>query len=169
MSFTKGLYWKSRFLSCAKIASMKLSVLCCLRQFSSHTRCLPCTDFIHPCMEYASHVWGGSTNTALLNRMESKAFCLINSPPLTVFFLSNTTTILLLCPSSTTIFMVTDLLNLLTACLPQPCCTRLSTLHSYSVHLSSLSLANSGTLCLILFSTFIQLALLILKCTQYQL
>ena len=34
-------------------------------------------------MEYCSHVWEGSTNTALLNRVESKAFHLINSPPLT--------------------------------------------------------------------------------------
>merc|ERR1712035_105505 len=34
-------------------------------------------------MEYASHIWGGSTHTSLLNRVESKAFRLINSPPLT--------------------------------------------------------------------------------------
>ena len=34
-------------------------------------------------MEYGSHVYGGSTHTASLNRVESKAFCLINSPPLT--------------------------------------------------------------------------------------
>merc|ERR1711980_84880 len=38
---------------------------------------------VRPCMEYASHVWGGSTHTALLDRVESKAFRLINSPPLT--------------------------------------------------------------------------------------
>merc|ERR1711980_12464 len=38
---------------------------------------------ISPCMEYASHIWGGSTHTSLLNRVESKAFRLINSPPLT--------------------------------------------------------------------------------------
>ena len=29
------------------------------------------------CMEYGSHVWGGSTNTALLNWVESKTFRLI--------------------------------------------------------------------------------------------
>ncbi len=34
-------------------------------------------------MEYACHVWGGSTHIALLDRVESKAFRLIRSPPLT--------------------------------------------------------------------------------------
>ena len=40
-------------------------------------------DLILPCMEYGSHVWGGLTHTVLLNMVESKAFRLINSPPLT--------------------------------------------------------------------------------------
>src|ERR1700755_3390264 len=34
-------------------------------------------------MEYASHIWGGSTHTALLEKVESRAFRLINSPALT--------------------------------------------------------------------------------------
>ena len=34
-------------------------------------------------MDYGSHVWGGSTHTTLINRVESKAFRLINSSPLT--------------------------------------------------------------------------------------
>ena len=34
-------------------------------------------------MEYGSHVLGGSTHTALLNWVESKAVRLITSPPLT--------------------------------------------------------------------------------------
>ncbi|KAL7631072.1 UNVERIFIED_CONTAM: hypothetical protein RMT77_018626 [Armadillidium vulgare] len=33
-------------------------------------------------MEYASHIWGGSTHTALLEKVESGAFRLINSPAL---------------------------------------------------------------------------------------
>ncbi|MPC43607.1 hypothetical protein E2C01_037257 [Portunus trituberculatus] len=41
--------------------------------------------FIRPCMECSLHVWGYSTHTALSDRMESKAFRLINSPPLTDF------------------------------------------------------------------------------------
>ena len=62
---------------------------------------------------------GGSTYTAFLNRVEFKAFCLINSPALTdcLDSLSHRCN-LHLYPSSTAIFMLTALLNLLTACLP---------------------------------------------------
>src|ERR1700755_1015789 len=35
------------------------------------------------CMEHASHICGGSTHTALLEKVESRAFRLINSPALT--------------------------------------------------------------------------------------
>src|ERR1700755_3517096 len=38
---------------------------------------------VRPCMEYASHIWIGSTHTALLEKVESRAFRLINSPALT--------------------------------------------------------------------------------------
>ena len=38
---------------------------------------------IRPCMEYDSHIWGGSTHSDILDRVESKAFLIINSPPLT--------------------------------------------------------------------------------------
>ena len=34
-------------------------------------------------MEYASYIWGGSTHTVLLEKVESRAFPLINSPALT--------------------------------------------------------------------------------------
>src|ERR1700755_184637 len=34
-------------------------------------------------MEYASHIWGGSPHTALLEKVESRAFRLINSSALT--------------------------------------------------------------------------------------
>src|ERR1700755_1602675 len=34
-------------------------------------------------MEYASHIWGGSIHTAFLEKIESRAFRLINSPALT--------------------------------------------------------------------------------------
>ena len=70
-------------------------------------------------MEYVSHVWGSSTHTALLNRVESKAFRLINSSPLTdclqpLSHRRNVASLALF----TAIFMVTALLILLTACLP---------------------------------------------------
>ena len=38
---------------------------------------------MRPCMEYASHIWGSSTHTDLLDRVETRAFRLINSPALT--------------------------------------------------------------------------------------
>ncbi|KAL7648434.1 UNVERIFIED_CONTAM: hypothetical protein RMT77_000340 [Armadillidium vulgare] len=34
-------------------------------------------------MEYASHIWGSSTHSALLEEVESRTFRLINSPALT--------------------------------------------------------------------------------------
>src|ERR1700755_3079022 len=37
---------------------------------------------VRPCMEYASHIWIGSTHTALLEKVESMTFRLINSPAL---------------------------------------------------------------------------------------
>ena len=38
---------------------------------------------IRPCLEYSSHIWGASPFTYLLDRVESKAFRLINDPVLT--------------------------------------------------------------------------------------
>ena len=35
------------------------------------------TGFIRPCLEYCSHIWGCSSYTSLLDRIESKAICLI--------------------------------------------------------------------------------------------
>ena len=93
---------------------------------------------IRPRMEYDSHVWGGSTYTTLLNRMESKAFCL-NSPPLTdcldsLSYRGNVASLSISyhyfhadCSS--------ELANCMPPSLPWPCCTRLSTSHPYSVHL----------------------------------
>ena len=84
LSFTKSLNWKSHISSLAKTASMKLGVLWRLRPFFSPYQLLTLyRGLIRPCIEYASHIWGGSTHTALLNKVESKAFRLINSPPLT--------------------------------------------------------------------------------------
>ena len=86
-------------------------------------------------MKYGSHIWGGSIHTALLNRVESKAFCL-NSPPLTDCLDS------LKSPTQCCIFIYflvhcsSELANCMSLPLLQPCCTRLSTSsHPYSVHL----------------------------------
>ena len=38
---------------------------------------------VRPCMEYDPHIWGGSSHTAILEKVESRAFRLIDSPALT--------------------------------------------------------------------------------------
>ena len=167
LSFTCNLNWKLHIFSLAKTASMKLGVLSRLYQFYSSPQLLTLyRGLICPCMEYASHVWGGSTHTALLNRVESKAFRLINSSPLTVFSLFLIAAMLPLLLSFTAIFMLTALLILLTACLlcshglaaqdlPLPLTPTLSTSLMQELNsilsLSSLSLVNSGTLSFLLY------------------
>src|ERR1044072_4984089 len=37
-----------------------------------------CKRVVHPCKEYASHIWGGSTHTALLKKVLYRVFRLIN-------------------------------------------------------------------------------------------
>ena len=76
--FTKSLNWQFHISTHAKSASKKVSVL---PFFSPFQPLALYKGLIHLCMEYGFHVC--STHTALLNRVESKAFCLINSPPLT--------------------------------------------------------------------------------------
>ena len=93
-------------------------------------------------MEYASHVWGGSTHIALLNRVEAKAFRLINSSPLTDCLqpLSHRRNV-----ASLALFYryfhancSSDLANCVPPLLPRPYCTRLaSSSQPYSVHLSN--------------------------------
>merc|ERR1712035_134538 len=93
-------------------------------------------------MEYASHIWGGSTHTSLLNRVESKAFRLINSPPLT----DNLQSLKIHRDvASLSIFYQyfhgncsSELANCMSPPLWWPRCTRLSTYsHSFSVQLSN--------------------------------
>ena len=122
---------------------MKLGVLSRLRQFYSPPQLLTLyRGLIRPCMVYASHVWGGSTHTALLNWMESKAFRLINSAPLSdcLQLLSHRRNV-----ASLALFYryfhancSSDLANCVPPLLPRPRCTRLaSSSHPYSVHLSN--------------------------------
>ena len=63
LSITYNLNWKLH-ISLAETASMKLGVPSRLRQFSSPPQLLTLyRGLIRPCMEYASHVSGGSTHT----------------------------------------------------------------------------------------------------------
>ncbi len=81
-------------------------------------------------MEYACHVWGGSTHTALLDRVESKTFSLIRSYSLISCLLP------LNCHrdvASLSIFYryfhahcSSELANCMPQLLPPPRCTRLS-------------------------------------------
>ena len=84
ISISSDFSWKNHLTSLAKTASQKLGVLNRLRGFFSPAQLLALyRGTVRPCIEYCSHVWGGSSHTALLEKVESKAFRLINSPPLT--------------------------------------------------------------------------------------
>ncbi|KAL7645007.1 UNVERIFIED_CONTAM: hypothetical protein RMT77_004831 [Armadillidium vulgare] len=63
----------------ARAASKKLGVLFRLREFFSSSQLLQLyKGLIRPCMEYCSHICGGSGFTSLLDKVESKAKRLIN-------------------------------------------------------------------------------------------
>ena len=93
-------------------------------------------------MEYGSHVWRGSTHKALLNRVESKAFRLVNSPILSdcLDSLSHRRNV-----ASLSIFYSyfrADCSSELANCMPLPyprqrprCTRRFTYSHPYSVHL----------------------------------
>ena len=92
-------------------------------------------------MEYGSHVWGDSTHTVLLNRVKSKVFRLINSPPLTdsLDFLGHRCNVASLSPFYRYFHAdcSCELANCMPLPFPRPHCTRLSTSsHPYSIHLS---------------------------------
>ncbi len=141
LSLSNDLNWKFHISSVAKSASAKLGVLYRLRQhFSPFQMLTTYKGLVRPCMEYASHVWGCSTHTVLLNRVESKAFPLINSPPLTDSILP----LNLRCSvASLSIFYryfhanrSSDLANCMPPLLPRPRSTRLSSqAHPYTVQI----------------------------------
>ena len=84
VSFSRDLSWKDHITSLSKQASKRLGVLGRLKSFFSPPQLLALyRGVVRPCMEYASHIWGGSTHSVILDRVESKAFRIINSPPLT--------------------------------------------------------------------------------------
>ncbi len=80
LSNTQNLKWKL-YISLTKSAPSKLGVLYLLRQCLSPAQLMSIyRGLVRTRMEYASLVWGGSTHTALLERVESKALRLISSP-----------------------------------------------------------------------------------------
>ena len=118
-----------------------------------------------PCMEYSSHVWGGSTHTALLSRMKSKSFRLIKSLPLTdSWFFKSPTQCLSLFYCYFYADCSSELANYMLPPLPRSRCKRLPILLLILIlsiflmqeltsifTLSSLTLVNSETLFLCLF------------------
>src|SRR5678816_391269 len=81
LNINNKLSWKPHITVVAKVASKKLGVLFRLRESFSSAQLLQLyKGLIHPCLEYCSHIWGGSGSTLLLDRVESKAKRLINCP-----------------------------------------------------------------------------------------
>ncbi len=82
--FSHNLNWKSHLSSITKSASSRLGVLYRLQHFFFPQQMLTIYNcLVRPCMEYASHTWGDSIHTVLLDRVESKDFRHIGSLPLT--------------------------------------------------------------------------------------
>ena len=84
INITSNLSWKPHISAIAKSASKKLGILFRSRRYFSSNQLLKLyRGLIRPCMEYCSHIWGGSPSTLLLDRVESKAIRLINCASLT--------------------------------------------------------------------------------------
>ena len=84
VQISSNLSWKAHIDQIAKSASKKLGVLFrCRRYFSSEQLFKLYIGLIRPCLEYCSHIWGGSSSATILDRVESKAIRLINSKELT--------------------------------------------------------------------------------------
>merc|ERR1712030_25780 len=84
LNINSKLSWKPHINQLAKAASQKLGILYRCRPFFTCEQLLRIyKGLIRPCLEYCSHVWGGSSSTHLLDRVESKAYRLINSPTVT--------------------------------------------------------------------------------------
>ena len=138
---THNLNWKLHISSLAKTASKVRHSEASLPIFSFPQLLKLYKALVHSCMDYSLHVWGNSTHPAQLDKMKSKAFCLINSP-LTVCVQP-----LSLCRNVASLaifycYFHADCFADLTNCIPpvflQPHYTRLSSSsHPYSVQFSN--------------------------------
>ena len=78
VSFSRDLSWKDHIYSLTKSSSMKLGMLYRLKNFFTPEQLLSLyRGHIRPCMEYASHIWSGSSHVSLLDKLEKKDFRLI--------------------------------------------------------------------------------------------
>ena len=86
LQISSSMSWRDHIVQIAKLASKILGVLFRCKQYFNSAQLFKlytCPGFIRPCLEYCSHIWGSSPYTSLLDRVESKAFCLIGDPSLT--------------------------------------------------------------------------------------
>ena len=86
LSISCNLTWKPHINSIAKHASQKLGFLSRARGYFSPSQLLTIyKPQIHPSLEFCSHVWGCAPKSSLhlLDRVQSKAIRLINTPYLT--------------------------------------------------------------------------------------
>ena len=84
VEIASNLSWRNHILQIAKSASKKLGILFRCKNYFTSTQLLKLyVGLIRPRLEYCSHIWGASSYTSLLDRVESKAFRLINDPVLT--------------------------------------------------------------------------------------
>src|ERR1044072_2030183 len=81
ISFSRDLSWKDYIISLSKQASKRVGVLRRPQNYLTTPQLLALyRGVVRPCMEYASHIWGGYTHISLLEKVESTEFRLINSP-----------------------------------------------------------------------------------------
>ena len=79
VQISSNLSWRDHIVQIAKSATRKLGVLFrCRRYFSSDQLLKLYVGLIRPCLEYCSHIWGGSPSASILDRIEAKAIRLIN-------------------------------------------------------------------------------------------
>jgi len=91
LSISSNLTWKPHIYFIAKYASQKLGFLSRARGYASPSQLLTIyKSQIRPILEYCSHAWGGAPKSSLhlLDRVQSKAICLINNRILTNFLVS---------------------------------------------------------------------------------
>ena len=84
VQINSSLSWREHIVQISKTASKQMGILFRCRPFFTSEQLLQVyKGLIRPRLEYCCHVWGGSPSTPILDRVESKAVRLINSPTLT--------------------------------------------------------------------------------------